>query len=112
MSNVTINDASDVSKKIDTFQRTEGSDTVEMQAVVQVDKNGTPVTDAQAHIFDDFTDPANYLYECWAVAGTLDSAPAWRCSRTNVATGHTQWADGGNYTQIAANRATGSVTYA
>lgn len=108
MSNVTINDASDVSRKIDTFQRTEGSDTVEIQAVVQVDKNGLPVTDEDDHIFDDYS-TAGFIYEFWAVAGSLETAAVWKGFRYEIATGKRKWLDGGNRTQIAANRA--SLTY-
>lgn len=55
---------------------------------------------------------ATVLYVCTAAPGSLATDPVWQCYRQtvsgNVTT--TEWADGGRYTQIAANRA--SLTYA
>jgi hypothetical protein len=36
VSNVPVKDALDVARKVDTFQRTEGADTVETQAVAEI----------------------------------------------------------------------------
>lgn len=48
MSNVGIKDAADATRKIDTFQRTEGADTVETQAVVIIDSSGAQVIGSPA----------------------------------------------------------------
>lgn len=45
-------------------------------------------------------------YICEAPAGTDASAPGWRCQKVNVTGGvtTTTWADGGRFSQVAANR--------
>lgn len=45
-------------------------------------------------------------YICEAPAGTDASAPGWRCQKLSVSGGvtTTTWADGGRFSQVAANR--------
>jgi len=64
---------------------------------------------ARAEILDVVS--ASVIYQCEAVPGADSASPVWRCRKMTTTGGvtRTTWADNGEYTQIADNRA--SLTY-